>query len=189
MGIREGLLALLLAEPKHGYQLKLDFEHATGEAWPLNVGQVYSTLQRLERDGLVEYVDTDDEGRNRYRITAAGRAELDEWLISPLPPKIAVRHELSMKVLMALAGGSVEPAIVVARQRTATMQALQDYVRLKADADDQAEFAWVLHLDRLILQAEAELKWLDLTESRLADRPAGTAHHAKTRDAVPTKGD
>ena len=72
MSVRHALLALLSEGPKYGLQLRQEFEDRTGEVWPLNVGQVYTTLQRLERDGLV---DADDDGAGPQRIfslTTAG---------------------------------------------------------------------------------------------------------------------
>ncbi len=183
MGIREGLLALLAEEPKHGYQLKVEFEAATGEAWPLNIGQVYTTLQRLERDGLVERHETDDEGRHSYRITKAGRAELVEWMTRPERRSVTNRDEVSMKLLLAMVADVVNPLEVLAIQRNATMTTLQDYTRLKADtpADD---LAWLLHLDRLILRGEADLRWLERVEERLA---AGPAPKPALSSASPTK--
>ncbi len=166
MAIREGLLALLATEPKHGYQLKVDFEQATGDAWPLNIGQVYSTLQRLERDGLVTADDTDPD-RKVYAVTEDGRAWLAAWLETPAPAAVARRDELAMKVLLATVAGSVPPPVVIARQRANTMRSLQDYTTLKA-ATPEDQVAWLLHLDRLIFQAEAELRWLDRAEERLA---------------------
>ena len=75
MVIRHALLALLSEGPKHGFQLAQEFEARTGEVWPLNTGQVYTTLQRLERDELVESDDTVENGaQNRYRLTEAGRS-------------------------------------------------------------------------------------------------------------------
>lgn len=158
---------MLASNPAHGYQLKLDFEAATGEAWPLNIGQVYTTLQRLERDGLITLVETDDEGRVIYAITAAGRSELDTWMQSPVERTVANRDDVSMKLLLAMASGVIDPAIVIGIQRNATMSAIQDYTRLKADTD-AGDLAWLLHIDRLILRAEAELRWLDRVEERLA---------------------
>ena len=167
MGVREGLLALLAEGPQHGYQLKLDFEHATGEVWPLNVGQIYTTLQRLERDGLVVAGEADDEGRISYALTEDGRRELASWYATPVDRDTPSRDEVTMKLLLALSGrGGAEPATVVAVQRAATMTALQDYTRLKADGDG-SDVAWTLQLERLVMLAEAELRWLDRVEDRL----------------------
>lgn len=178
MGIKEGLLSLLAAGPAHGYQLKVDFESATGEAWPLNIGQVYTTLQRLERDALVELDETDDDGRHIYAITDAGSKALGEWMLSPVERTVTNRDDISMKLLLAMSAGVVDPMAVISVQRNATMSGLQDYTRLKADADPM-DLAWLLHVDRLILRAEAELRWLDRVEERLVSnsgnaRPTGT---------------
>lgn len=166
MAVREGLLVLLAAGPNHGYQLKVDFEQATGEAWSLNVGQVYSTLQRLERDGLVEVVGEDDEGRIVHRLTLAGRDEVDAWLGGPVPRTVTNRDELSMKLLLAVAAGTGDPHRIIEVQRASTMGDLQDYTRLRAETD-RRDLAWMLHLDRLALRSEAELKWLDRVERHL----------------------
>lgn len=180
MGIKEGLLTLLATGPAHGYQLKLDFEAATGEAWPLNVGQVYTTLQRLERDGLVEMTETDDEGRNIYVITPDGTRQLEEWMLTPVERSVANRDDISMKLLLAMSSGVVDPMAVIGVQRDATMTSIQDYTRAKADADEQ-DLAWLLHVDRLILRAEAELRWLDRVEERLVRREP---RHTRTASAT-----
>ena len=87
MSVKQGLLALLATEPMYGARLRTEFEARTGGTWPLNVGQVYTTLARLERDGLVEAVGEDDEGRITYRLTRAGRAEVARWWLSPVEPR------------------------------------------------------------------------------------------------------
>lgn len=180
MGIREGLLTLLATGPAHGYQLKVDFETATGEAWQLNIGQVYTTLQRLERDGLVDLVETDDEGRVIYAITAAGREVLTSWMETPVQRTAANRDDVSMKLLLAMASEVVDPFTVVATQRNATMTAIQDYTRLKA-ATDPSDLAWLLHIDRLILRSEADLRWLDRVEERLDTVAIGDRNRVRGR--------
>ncbi len=190
MAFRDALLALLSAGPRHGYQLKLDFETAVGAAWPLNVGQVYTTLQRLERDGLAEVVATDTEGRIVYRITGAGADAVSGWLDSPVERPVTDREELSMKLLLSLAVGVGDPLEVVATQRSATMASLQDYTRLRHDSAE-GDLAWQLHLERLMIAAEAELRWLDRVEDRLARRPATAAPPvvlSKPDTAVPAGG-
>lgn len=183
MGIKEGLLALLADGPRHGYQLKLDLEVATGDAITINVGQVYTTLQRLERDGLVEGGGQDDEGRAIYEITQRGVAVLREWVSRPEDLAAAGRDEISLKVLLSLYTEGLDPAQVIETQRRSTMGLLQDFTQLRAQDNDR-DLAWQLHLDRLMYSAEAELKWLDRVEERLnkaepasktraADSPAG----------------
>lgn len=171
MSVKHSLLALLAEEPSHGYQLKSAFEDRTGGAWLLNVGQVYTTLARLERDGLVEALDAGQEAeRVAYRLTAAGEAALHEWFEAPVIADPPARDELAIKVLLAVAADAVDVTGVLMRQRTATVEQLQEYTRQKALADPDVDLPWVLLLDALILKAEAEVRWLDLCEDRLRRR-------------------
>jgi len=171
MSIRQGLLALLEQEPMYGYQLRAEFESRTGGTWPLNVGQVYTTLSRLERDGLLEAAGQDDDGHAVYRITPAGRDEVRSWFATPVSRETPPRDELAIKLAMAVTVPGVDVRAVVQRQRTATIRALQDYTRLKASAAEPAEegdMAWLLVLESLIFTAEAEVRWLDHCEARLS---------------------
>ena len=167
MAVKDALLALLANEPKHGYELKSNFDAATGDSWPLNIGQVYTTLQRLERDGLVATDGhPDDAGRQRYCLTAGGREHLTSWVSNPVEQKLALRDEVSMKVLIAVATEVEDPATVIAQQRDAAMASLQSFMALKREAGDRP-LAWRLHLDRLTYAIEAEIRWLETVESRL----------------------
>src|ERR1700733_10925033 len=104
VSVRHALLALLSEGPKYGLQLRQEFEARTGEVWPLNVGQVYTTLQRLERDGLVESEDNEEDSPPKaVRLTAAGRPALAGWLHTPPDLTTPPRDELVIKVLVALA--------------------------------------------------------------------------------------
>ncbi|MCA0328660.1 MAG: PadR family transcriptional regulator [Actinobacteria bacterium] len=172
MAIRQGLLALLDEGPAYGYQLKAAFEERTGGTWPLNIGQVYTTLARAERDGLVAQLETDDDGRVVYEITAAGRTEVAQWFQEPVRRETAPRDELAIKLAVAVTAPDVDVTAIVQTQRGETMRTLQQLTRLKRDADEDADLAWLLVLDRLIFDAEAEARWLDHCESRLA-RKAG----------------
>jgi len=168
MAVKDALLALLGDGPKHGYELKSLFDAATGEAWPLNVGQVYTTLQRLERDGLVETDGEPDEGgRQPYRLTAAGREALGTWVQTPVEQTLAMRDEVSMKVLLAVATDMDSASAVIARQRDAAMAALQSFTALKRASTGES-LARRLHLDRLTYAIEAEIRWLETAENRLA---------------------
>jgi DNA-binding PadR family transcriptional regulator len=172
--MKHGILALLDDGPSHGYQLKTEFEARTGGAWMVNVGQVYSTLQRLERDGLVAPAgDTDDE-RRVYRITPAGQATLEGWFAEPVVVATPPRDELAIKVLLAVAAEEVDVSGVLQRQRTATVEQLQEYTRLKRQADPDEDLPFVLLLDAMVLKAEAEVRWLDTCEARLRRRAADT---------------
>jgi DNA-binding PadR family transcriptional regulator len=178
MSVRYGLLALLGREPMHGYQLRAEFERSTGMTWPLNIGQVYTTLSRLNRDGLAEETDLDDEpGRVVYRITEAGLAELTRWFATPVAPVDHPRDELAIKVALALQTPGVDVGAVLQAQRTATLRKLRELTKLKmeADADDDA---WQLVLDLMIFRAESEARWLDHSETRLARTPRKTPRSA-----------
>ncbi len=166
MSVKHSLLALLAVQPMYGAQLRQEFEARTGGTWPLNVGQVYTTLNRLERDGLVESDGAaDEEGRIAYRLTAAGTAEIDRWWAAPVDRDQTPRNELAIKLALAVTLGDVDVTQVVQIQRTATMRQMRDLTRLKAGADD--DLAWGLVLDNLIFSAEAELRWLDHIETKV----------------------
>ena len=187
MSIRHGLLALLEREPMYGYQLRTEFESATGATWPLNVGQVYTTLTRLERDGLVEPEDEDDEGRVRYAITQTGRAELAEWFAAPVTAQDRPRDELAIKLALAVTVPGIDVRAVIQRQRTATVSRLQDLTRLKADATGEADLPWSLVLENLRFAAEAEVRWLDHCETAVARAARARDRRTTDRPASGTK--
>ncbi|MFG1947231.1 PadR family transcriptional regulator [Nonomuraea sp. NPDC048826] len=168
MSIRHGLLALLSRGPRHGYQLKGEFETSTGATWPLNIGQVYTTLARLERDGLVQPGESDDQGRVVYTITAAGRHEMTRWFDTPVTPTDRPRDELVIKLAMAVAAKEVDITDVIRKQRTATMRTLQHLTQAKR-ATTQGT-AHTLVIDSMIFQAEAEQRWLDHCEAVLQEK-------------------
>jgi DNA-binding PadR family transcriptional regulator len=170
MSIRHGLLALLAQGPRYGYQLRAEFERSTGATWPLNIGQVYSTLTRLERDGLAIRVGADDEGRFTYRITTAGEHEALRWFGTPIARCDRPRDELAVKLALAVTVAGVDVRDVVSTQRTATLRSLQDLARLKSDArsDDRPGR---LVLESMIFQAEAEVRWLDHCEEFMLTTP------------------
>lgn len=180
MSVRLGLLALLATEPMYGAQLRAEFESRTGGTWPLNIGQVYTTLGRLERDGLVEAAadDDNDEGTITYRLTEAGLAEVDQWWRVAVDRSGTPRDELVIKLALAVTVPGVDVVRVVQTQRTATLRHLQDLTRLKArhldgeaGADRGAsDHAWLLVLENHIFTAEAEIRWLDHVEASLIRR-------------------
>jgi len=167
MSVKHGLLALLERGPMHGYQLRAAFEESTGGTWPLNIGQVYTTLSRLERDGLVRPLPESDAGQRPYQITDAGRVDLAGWFATPVSRTDRPRDELAIKLALALTTPGVEVPAVVQTQRSATMRTLQEYTRLKARADQPADLSWRLVLDAMLFQAEAEVRWLDHCEASL----------------------
>jgi DNA-binding PadR family transcriptional regulator len=177
MSIREGLLALLSSEPKYGYQLKSEFEEHTGGVWPLNVGQVYTTLDRLQRDELVIPGSADAEGRTSYAITKAGRKEMTAWFTGTEPDTAPPRDELMLKVLLAMVTPGVNAVEVIDAQRAGLMTVLRNHRRGRtsaSDPDDDSDDALLASLlfDALMARTEAELRWLDLCEERLRARSA-----------------
>src|SRR5918999_3729926 len=118
MSIRHGLLALLEAGPQYGYQLRSAFEHSTGATWPLNIGQVYTTLSRLERDGMVQSLPEEEGGQRPYEITPAGRHEVARWFATPVARTDRPRDELVIKLALALTTPGVDVGRVVQTQRT-----------------------------------------------------------------------
>jgi DNA-binding PadR family transcriptional regulator len=166
LSVRFGLLALLDEAPRHGYHLKTAFERRTGGSWLLNIGQVYTTIQRLERDGLVESAGG-EEDRREYRITPTGRAELAAWFDNPVVAEAPARDELTIKVLLAVAAADVDVTALLQRQRRASIEQLQAYTRRKAQADPERDVAFLILLDALIFRTEAEVRWLDACDARI----------------------
>ena len=179
MSIPHALLALLSEGPEYGLRLHDEFVSRTGEVWPLNVGQVYTTLQRLERDGLVETDDGEGErSRKRYRITSAGERELAEWLRTPpelVPPP---RDELVIKVLVALQIPEVDIHEILQAHRRHVVEIMQRYTQVKAAAGED-DMAVALVADAELFRLEAIIRWLDTADVRLKQRPA----HAPARKA------
>jgi DNA-binding PadR family transcriptional regulator len=163
MAVREGLLSLLEPGPRYGYQLKTEFEAVTGGVWPLNVGQVYTTLDRLERDGLVTISEAD--GQKSYTLTASGREQLGAWWRAIPAEDPPPRDELMLKVLMAIERGREHALSVITHQRTALFALLQRHRRPSGGAP--SSLAARLVADALVVRAEADLRWLDLCESRI----------------------
>jgi DNA-binding PadR family transcriptional regulator len=131
MSVRQGLLALLTESPRYGYQLRQEFEARTGGTWPLNIGQVYTTLNRLQRDGLV-VEHAPEDGQVRYSLTEAGSAEADRWWTTPVHRGAPSRDELAIKLALAVTARGVDVRTVIQRQRTESLRALQEYTRLLA---------------------------------------------------------
>ena len=175
MSVRHALLALLSEGPKYGLQLREEFEARTGEVWPLNVGQVYTTLQRLERDGMVETANGDSAPaehdapgapQKAYRITPAGSAELSQWLRVPPDLSSPPRDELVMKVLVALRVPGVNVHEVIQVHRRYLVELMQQWTRLK---EDEAGFdlGLALVVDAELFRLDSVIRWLDAADGRL----------------------
>ena len=170
MSVRHALLALLSEEPKYGLQLRQEFEARTGEVWALNVGQVYMTLQRLERDGLIEGDGDDEVGPQKsYRITAEGARELDVWLRTPPDLSSPPRDELVIKVLVAIEVPGVDVHDVIQAHRRRVLELMQDWTKVKRDAEPD-DVNPLLIVDAEQYRLDSVLRWLDGADARLRRR-------------------
>lgn len=187
MAVREGLLLLLAEQPRHGYELKSLFEQRTGELWPLNTGQIYTTLERLERDGLVEPTGevATDARRRSYRLTAGGRDEATAWLdrTSGLDTP---RDELVMKILLVVAGDDRDAALATIDAHRHELLARLQEVRARQRAAAPEALSARLVADALAVRAEADLRWLDLCDERLRHQAGGNGEGGGRR-ATATK--
>jgi DNA-binding PadR family transcriptional regulator len=183
VSVRHALLALLSDGPKYGLRLRQEFEARTGEVWPLNVGQVYTTLQRLDRDGLVTS-DEDEEGPQKtYAITPQGASELTTWLQTPPPGDQPPRDELLIKVLVAVEVPGIDVHEVVQIHRRHLIELMQRYTAVKAAADED-DVPLALVVDAELFRIEAAVRWLDTADARLRRRPARSVEAPRSRVAT-----
>ncbi|MFT4235716.1 MAG: PadR family transcriptional regulator [Microbacterium sp.] len=166
MSIRQSLLAILDQGPCYGYQLRSEFERRTGGIRPLNVGQIYNTLERLERDGMVVRGASDGEGHVFWHVTNAGREEAGAWLARPIARGAAVRDELAVKLALAATLPGVDVQAVIVTERAAVTERL---AALPADAD--ADFPTRLAQDAVRFTAEAELRFIEHAASLIQNHP------------------
>jgi DNA-binding PadR family transcriptional regulator len=173
--VRHALLALLSEGPKFGLRLQREFESRTGEVWPLNVGQVYTTLQRLERDGLVESDEEGGDGPQKgYRITPDGHHELEAWLRTPPADETPPRDELVIKVLVALQVPGIDVGDVIQAHRRHLVEMMQRYTHVKAEAAE-GDLGLSLVVDAELFRLEGVVRWLDTADVRLSRRQANSA--------------
>ncbi|BDZ50113.1 transcriptional regulator [Frondihabitans sucicola] len=191
MSIRQSFLAILDQGPCYGYQLRSEFERRTGSTWPLNIGQIYSTLDRLVRDGLVSRDDSGDGDQIYYAITAEGSAEVAAWLTAPVIRSAAhTRDELAMKLAIAVTLPGVDIVRIIQAQRAATFRTLQELTRTKnagGEIQTAEDLAWQLVVDSLLFQAEAEIRWLDHSETRLVRAAAAGLAEPVPIDDTPVR--
>ena len=184
MSVRHALLALLSEGPKYGLRLREEFEAGTGEVWPLNIGQVYTTLQRLERDGLIESDDDAerDSPQKRFRITAEGDRELAAWLRTPPDMSSPPRDELVIKVLVAMRVAGTDVREVIQAHRRYLVELMQQWTRIK-DADSGRDLALGLAVDAELFRLDAVVRWLDAADGRI--KRAAVEPPAQARDHLP----
>ena len=166
LSVRHALLALLSEGPKYGLQLRQEFEARTGEVWPLNVGQVYTTLQRLERDRMVESDDAGDGPQKGFRITRDGEAELAAWLRTPPDLSSPPRDELVIKILIAVQVPDVDVHEVIQAHRRYLVQLMQEWTRLKDYTADR-DLGFGLAVDAELFRLDAVVRWLDAADGRI----------------------
>jgi DNA-binding PadR family transcriptional regulator len=168
MSLKHSILAVLSIGDCHGYQIRQEIESRTGQTWQINIGQIYSTLDRLERDNLIVAEGPNPEGQIRYSITPEGKAEALEWLKAPVTQTTQIRHELAIKLALAVTLPGVDTALILQSQRIATLQNLQTLTTAKMTASESpSDLAWLLILDSQLFALEAELRWLDHVEGLL----------------------
>jgi DNA-binding PadR family transcriptional regulator len=161
------LLALLAEGPKYGLQLREEFEAGTGEVWPLNVGQVYKTLGRLERDGLAESDGAGQDGpQKRFRITPRGAEALAVWLRTPPDLTSPPRDELVMKVLVAARVPGTDAHEVIQAHRLYLLELMQQWTRLK-EGEARDDLGLALVVDAELFRLDAVIRWLETADARL----------------------
>jgi DNA-binding PadR family transcriptional regulator len=179
MSLKYGILGLLAERPLHGYEVKNRFESLLGGSWEVNFGQIYTTLQRLERDDLVEAASQKrgDRGKLAYRLTEHGRRALQEWLTTPESGPQQVREDIYVKLLLStrLANGHLDE--LLAAQRRVYLQRLKDLSELEEGARRDGRDDLVLLFMGAILHTEADLKWTDAA----ADEVRQNKHKGKGR--------
>jgi DNA-binding PadR family transcriptional regulator len=190
VSVRQSLLVLLAEKDSHGYQLRQEFEQRTGGTWPINIGQIYTTINRLQRDGLVVEAGRQDDGSVVYRLTEPGRQEAALWWATPVDRATPSREELAIKLALAITSPGVDVRAVLQGQRTESLRALQVYTQHKRRLPDRprgSDLARLLVLDNLIFAVEAEVRWLDHIEERLIQDAASINDHP--RGGPPSGGD
>jgi DNA-binding PadR family transcriptional regulator len=179
VSVRHALLALLSEGPKYGLRLREEFEARTGEVWPLNIGQVYTTLQRLERDGFVESDgDGQDSPQKRFRITEDGESELTTWLRTPPDMSAPPRDELVIKVQVALRVPRTDVGEVIQAHRRYLVEIMQQWTRIKED-EGTHDLALGLAVDAELFRLDAVVRWLDAADARI--------RRAEAEPAVPVR--
>jgi DNA-binding PadR family transcriptional regulator len=171
MSVRHALLGLLAQRPRHGYELHTAFEAVVGgeHYWDVKPAQIYTTLSRLENDGLVAEAAVEQDGgpeKRIFAITPAGRALLAEWFTSGVAADHR-RDEFYVKLMLSITTGQANPRVVIQRQRTRLFQDLHALTAQRGRCNPQSELAQILLYDKAVMHLEADLRWLDMIDARL----------------------
>jgi DNA-binding PadR family transcriptional regulator len=169
---QEVVLAMLAKEPSQGFQLRARLDRALGPLGEaMNDGQVYVTLRRLEKAGLVAREglagSSDRPDRKVYVLTPAGEERVAEWLreVSWPKPDLAEFH---LKLIAAAAAGLADPIGIVDMQRRELLRRLRDVQRAQMAEPDHSDAA--LLLEGIVLRLQADLRWLEACERNWSDR-------------------
>lgn len=161
MSVKHSLLALLYDKPSHGYELKTGFEELVQGMWPLNAGQVYTTLDRLERDALVETPGHDKKDRKLYKITTAGKQELWSWLEDPVGRSL-FKDEFYFKFLCANYVSYENRQNMIKNQKETMIKDVLHLTHLKKQMTSSENKTIKLLIEGALLHLEADIKWLDM---------------------------
>ena len=169
MSVRNALLGLLAQRPHYGYELLAALDGITGgrDAWAVNPGQIYSTLDRLQKSGLIE-ADQINGDKTTYQATASGREELNQWLSAPVESNLQ-RDEFYVKLMLAISLVDASPYRVIQTQRTHLYQELHAVTTQRDQLEMPAALAQKLLFDKAVMHLEADLRWLEMIEARLDD--------------------
>ncbi|MDE3088373.1 MAG: PadR family transcriptional regulator [Chloroflexota bacterium] len=171
MSVRHAILALLAQRPRHGYELRAAFEAVVGgeENWDVKPAQIYTTLARLEKSGLVAEDSVEQNAgpeKRIYAITTDGLRTLKDWFADGIVSEHQ-RDEFYIKLMVGLVSGAVEPYQLIHTQRTHLFQELHALTAQRTRSDRSKELAKILLLDKAVMHLEADLRWLDMIEARL----------------------
>jgi DNA-binding PadR family transcriptional regulator len=171
MSVRHTLLGLLAKEPHYGYELRASFMALAGgaENWEVKPAQIYTTLNRMVESGLIERGTSDENGSEEkvaFSITLAGRQELDAWLTSGSldDPQ---QDAFFLKLMLSLELPEISAARLIQTQRSTLYKELHRITTQRTRLDPKSELARILLMDKAIMHLEADLRWLDMIESRL----------------------
>ncbi|MCB8967647.1 MAG: helix-turn-helix transcriptional regulator [Chloroflexota bacterium] len=171
MSVRNAILGLLANRPRHGYELHDAFEAMVGgeQNWDIKPAQVYTTLSRLEKKGLVIEDGIEQAGgpeKHIYTVTAAGLTELQEWFAQPVLSDRR-RDEFFLKLMLSLTIPDADPRRLIYVQRAGLYKELHTLTAQRSQVDPQTELAYLLLMDQAIMHLEADLRWLEMVEARL----------------------
>lgn len=173
MPVRHAVLGLLAHRPRHGYELHAAFEAVVGgeENWDVKPAQIYTTLTRMEKLGLVAEQSVEQESgpeKRIYALTPAGRQALRAWFDENTAPEHQ-RDEFFIKLMLGLVSGIADPDQLIHAQRAYLYKELHALTVQRTRVDRGRELAKLMLLDKAIMHLEADLRWLDMTEARLEE--------------------